>query len=371
MNKDRERKIRRFISRARIPYRIIIASLAAGTAFTSIALHASEVITPEAIENAALYSVLTRMDDSSQSQESDLPETDGRTSNDLYKSEITHIEDGAQNDGEPADADGGESGAGEGDDGVYPITHLDISGQPAAGELLMSNSETSYTPDLYDLYSSGYPIEKDSSPCVLIIHTHATEAYSDGSGYYTDETSFRSSDPAQTVVAVGSVMAQELEAAGIRCIHCEVMHDAEDFNKAYDRACESILSYLEKYPEIQYIIDVHRDAIIRGDGEMIAPTVETKIGQAAQVMLVIGTDEYGADHPRWRDNLNIACKLQNTLNSEFNFARPINLRGASFNEQYRAGSMLVEVGSSGNTLDEAKLAGRLFARALAQLITSE
>ena len=44
--------------------------------------------------------------------------------------------------------------------------------------------------------------------------------------------------------------------------------------------------------------------------------------------------------------------------------RNINLRSASFNQQYTKGSLILEVGSSGNTLDEAKISADIFANAL-------
>ena len=358
MNGERRRRTRDIIKKAGRPWRAVTGTLAAGVAAVAMVQGAAQTITPEAMERAALYSVLTV------APEETLPAHDSAaTARAAPEEEVTHIE--REDDPAPVSDVGA---AGEGDDGVFPITHLDLSGSPEKGELLFSENETSYSPDLYSLLGASYPIEKESTPTVLILHTHATEAYSDGSGYYTGDTSFRSDDPSRSVIAVGDEIANELEAAGVRCIHCATLHDAQDFSHAYDRAAQSILGYLARFPEIQYVIDVHRDAIVRGDGEMVAPTVDTPQGRAAQVMLVMGTDAYGADHPRWRDNLNIACKLQSILNSEYDLARPINIRGASFNEQYRAGSMLLEVGSCANTLDEAKLAGRLFARALAKLI---
>ena len=51
-----------------------------------------------------------------------------------------------------------------------------------------------------------------------------------------------------------------------------------------------------------------------------------------------------------------------------NLARPIALRAARYNQQYAIGSLLVEVGSHGNTLREAIRGGRLFAEALADTL---
>ena len=376
---DRE-KAKRLIERARGPYRTVVCGTAMCLLFTSAALRAAAVITPESLESAALTAVISHKDGAAFDGPGSAPAKSGESAiRGIYEEEIFRID--AEDAVPPVtDAESGGSDSAEGDQpgaenagedpadepAGYPITRLDLAGQPEPGELILRNNETDYSPDLYALRDAEYPIKAGGGqPRVLILHTHGTEAYSDGSGRYDDSTSFRSRDITQNVVAVGGVIAEELETRGIGVVHCEVMHDVGDFYTSYDRAKDTILEYLEKYPSIQYVLDVHRDAIVRGENEMIAPTVDTPEGRAAQVMLVMGTNAFGADHPDWERNMSVACKLQTAMNVEYNLARPINLRGASFNEQYRAGSMLVEVGSSGNTLEEAKLAGRLFARALA------
>ena len=297
------------------------------------------------------------------------PVRDGTTCNNLYESEIFYI------DGEepPAENSAGEDGGAEDRPPAagYPIVPMDLSGSPGKDELLVRENETDFAPDPEALRDAPYPVAPSGcdGPRVLILHTHGTESFSENGRSYDDETSFRSQDVEKNVVAVGEVICEELRAAGVECVHCEVMHDTYDFYGSYDRAKDSILSYLEKYPSIEYVLDVHRDAIIRGNGDMVAPLVDTPEGPSAQVMLVVGTDAFGADHPAWRDNLNVACKLQTELNSGYPLARPLNIRGASFNEQFRTGSLLVEIGSSGNTLEEAGLAGRLFARAFVRMLS--
>ena len=372
---DRE-KLKKTLDKLRGPYRTAVCGAAMGLLFTAAALRASALITPESLESAALSSVISKKSGEtiSAAPAAARPAVQSAIKG-IYADEIYFLEDDTpaadteEPQKEPDDAP--ETDAPSGDDNSdplpgYPITPLDLSGHPDSGELILRNNETDYSPDLYALRDAEYPIAAGTDqPRVLILHTHATEAYSDGSGRYGDDTSFRSRDPEKNVIAVGRVIAEELEARGIGCVHCEELHDIGDFYKSYDRSQASILQYLSQYPSIQYVLDVHRDAIVRGENEMIAPTVDTPEGRSAQIMLVMGTDAFGADHPAWEKNLSVACKLETAMNAEYPLARPINLRGASFNEQFRAGSMLVEVGSSGNTLDEAKLAARLFARALA------
>lgn len=49
-------------------------------------------------------------------------------------------------------------------------------------------------------------------------------------------------------------------------------------------------------------------------------------------------------------------------------ARPITLRTARFNQQLTKGSLLVEVGGHGNSLEEALAGARLFARSAAKVL---
>ena len=116
------------------------------------------------------------------------------------------------------------------------------------------------------------------------------------------------------------------------------------------------------------MLDVHRDAIIREDNTV----VKTGVDGMAQLMLVCGTDEMGADFPEWRTNLAFAVKLQSRLMDAFpSLMRHINLRGASFNEQLCEKYLLLEVGSCGNTLDEAQTAAKAFAETVADMIAAD
>jgi hypothetical protein len=82
--------------------------------------------------------------------------------------------------------------------------------------------------------------------------------------------------------------------------------------------------------------------------------------------------EKGADHPDWFDNFSVAAKLQARLTESYDrFARPINIRGASFNEQFTPGSLLIEIGYAGNTLSEAKTAAKWLTYELAAMILAE
>lgn len=248
-------------------------------------------------------------------------------------------------------------------DGEVALLPYDLSGGARRGEVMLSNT-TSYVPDVAGALASGYPVSVNLSdysadkPLILIIHTHGTESYSpEGVVSALPTDARRTSDTSQNMVAVGAVMADILNGAGIPTVHCEIMHDLESYTRAYDLAADTIQKYIAKYPSIKYVFDVHRDAIARSNGDLIRPLTLINGKPAAQVMLLVGTNEKGADHPEWNTNFTVAVKLQNKLTTDYDrFARPINIRGASFNEQFTPGSLLIEIGSAANSLSEAKIA---------------
>lgn len=268
---------------------------------------------------------------------------------------------------------------------TYPIIEKNLASTSIAPSDIELNNDTSYSPNISELLYADSPIEKTVScfsqeyqsntysPIVLILHTHGTEAYSpENTMYYSEGENFRSDDIENNVVAVGKIMMKTLIAHGIPTVHCEIMHDKDSYNKAYSNAAETIRDYLERYPSIKYVFDVHRDSIIYSDGTAVKPVTYINNSPSAQIMCVIGTNELGANHPDWLNNLNVATKLQYIFNSEYSqLARPINLRGAGFNEQYTSGSMILEIGSCANTLSEAKTAGIAAAECIAKLILGQ
>ena len=216
-----------------------------------------------------------------------------------------------------------------------------------------------------ELFSLSQSFQITKEPCVLIVHTHGSEAYADSPGY-------RSTDPDKNVVSVGKEVAAILNAAGIPTIHDTTLHDETlGYDHAYSQAAKSISAYLEEYPRIQMVIDIHRDAIEDAKGRQKA--LKTKIdGQAvAQLLLVMGTDLSGLPHPNWQSNLSFAMKLQALLQQDHEgLMRQTSLRSSRYNEHFTPFSILLEVGSAGNSQEEALRAGTYFANGLARLLRS-
>lgn len=204
----------------------------------------------------------------------------------------------------------------------------------------------------------------EEGPQVLIMHTHGSEAYTpDGEDVYEPTGECRTADKTKSVVRVGEEIAKVLTEMGLSVVHDNALYDYPEYNGAYDRSLAAVESYLEQYPTIRVVLDVHRDALVGEDGTIYKPITTVNGEDSAQVMLVMGSNAL-YDHPKWEENLSLAVKIQAEMNTLWpTLARPIGLRENRYNQQLTTGSLLVEVGSHGNTLQEALAAARMFARA--------
>ena len=199
---------------------------------------------------------------------------------------------------------------------------------------------------------------------MLIIHTHTSEAYTqDAFDSYEASDPYRTEDLSHSVARVGDVLAEQLEAAGLTVLHDKEIYDYPSYTGSYSRSGAAVEQYLAAYPSIRIVIDLHRDAI--GSGDVVYKTQATLNGKTcAQVMMLIGTGQNGLYHPNWKENLKLALYLQNAVNESCpSLMRPIELVSERYNQQLSTGMMILEVGSSGNTLREALDAIALFGAA--------
>lgn len=202
-------------------------------------------------------------------------------------------------------------------------------------------------------------------PQILIMHTHGSEAYTMvGDDIYTETDTSRTDDPNYNMIRVGEEMKAVFESMGFSVIHDTSLYDYPNYTGSYTRSLAGIQSILEQYPTISVVLDVHRDALIASDGTVYKAVTQVNGEDVAQVMLVVGTNDGGLTHPGWQDNLNLAAHIQLGMTAmEPTLARPINLRSQRFNQHLTPCSLLVEVGTSGNTLQEALRGARYFAQA--------
>ena len=238
-----------------------------------------------------------------------------------------------------------------------------------SGNLSVYN-HTDYTVDIDALLSAAPALSaRGDGPKVLIYHTHATEAYTmDGTDVYQESDSYRTLNTEQNMVRIGEEMAAVFEAAGIGVVHDTTLYDYPNYNESYSRSLAGVSALLEQYPSVVLVLDVHRDALAASDGT-IYKVVAGSVDNCAQVMMVMGSDAGGASHPNWKVNLSLALSIQEALAQKWStLARPTVLRTARFNQQLSTGSILVEVGTHGNTLQEAITAARLYARTVSELM---
>ena len=219
-----------------------------------------------------------------------------------------------------------------------------------------------------------FKVTKSNQPQILIYHTHATEGYMNNEeDYYTTSDEPRTTDCEKNVVKVGEVIKEQLEMSGYSVIHDKTLHDYPGYTGSYGRSAETIKKTLEKYPSIKIIIDVHRDSISSGDNDKVAPVVEIEGKEAAQVMLVMGSQTGTiTDHPHWKQNLRLALKLQYLFETTYpQFARSLLLRSTKYNQNLSEGAFLIEVGSEANTLEQALYSAELVGKTLCCLLDSQ
>lgn len=219
------------------------------------------------------------------------------------------------------------------------------------------------TPDLEELL--GQPLTWDlrgEGPKVLILHTHATESYSRREEPYRESAPWRTTDPGYNMIAIGDLVARELEAEGIGVLHVQTLHDHPSYNGSYGRARETMETVLAENPQIALVLDLHRDAS-EGPGGQMRPRVTVAGESVAQLMLVLGTN-----YETYQENLSLGLKLQAQLEHQApGITRPLQLRPSRFNQDLSPGALLIEVGAAGNTHEEARRAAHQLAQAITAL----
>ncbi len=264
---------------------------------------------------------------------------------------------------------------GEKKENTYPIENITISPKSDKGYVHLGNvwvkNDSTKGIDLNWLLSAKLPFNlTGNGPHVLIVHTHGSESYlPQGRDTYTLTDVERTEDKRYNVIRVGDELEAALKAEGISVIHDRNIYDSPSYNGSYTRTLDAIGNALKKNPSIKVVIDVHRDAMSTDEGVKYRTVANVNGERVAQLMLVMSTGESGLPHPNWAENLKLAVKLQNAMASKYpNIMRPMNLRKERFNMHATTGSMLVEVGTSANSLAEAIASVKLLGKELAAIL---
>lgn len=211
-------------------------------------------------------------------------------------------------------------------------------------------------------------IAKDSVvPQILIYHSHSQETFADS----------REGVEEDTIVGVGEYLAKILtEQYGYQVIHLKEQFDLAggelDRSSAYDYARGYLEDFLQENPDIQVVIDLHRDGV--PENRRLVTEINGK--PTAQILFYNGlsyTVNTGAldylPNPYLEDNLAFSFQLEYQAAQDYpEFYRGIYLAGYRYNLHFRPRSILLEAGAQTNTVQEVKNAMKPFADILDKVL---
>ena len=202
---------------------------------------------------------------------------------------------------------------------------------------------------------------------ILLFHTHTCESYTPSENFEYEQTgTYRTTDFNYNVVRVGTELTNQLKSYGYNVIHDNTYHDYPAYNGSYGRSLTTVKNLLKQYDNTDIVIDLHRDAI--GD-YTYAPIVQIGEEQAAQIMFVIGTDGGGLEHENWNDNLKFAIRVQEKANELYpGLFKPIILRNSRYNQHLAKAACIIEVGATGNTMDQCLNSMKYLAKVMSEVI---
>ena len=217
------------------------------------------------------------------------------------------------------------------------------------------------------LLSYDFHVNKDTEGAqILIYHTHSQEDFADSIP----------GDESTTIVGMGSYLTTLLQQQGFKVIHNKDVFDMKDGNldrnKAYTRAEPVITQIIKENPDIQIVIDLHRDGV--GDKVHLVKEIDGK--PTAQVMFFNGMS-YSAKNgsisylpnPYIENNLALTMQLKLASDSMVpGFARKVYLKSLRFNLHLHPGAMLIEAGAQTNTVEEMRNAMEVLARVLGDVL---
>ncbi len=218
-----------------------------------------------------------------------------------------------------------------------------------------------------------FKLEKNSDqPQILIYHTHTTESFEPYARDFYDSSFYsKTTDMTKNIVSVGDNICKQLDKAGITYVHDTLVHDYPSYNEAYASSRKTVQEILKQYPSIKICLDIHRDGIQRADGTRIAPVTQINGKQAAQIMIISGCDDGTMGMPDYMMNFRLASKLQSQIESDWKgLTRPVLFDYRHYNQDLSHGSLLIEVGSHGNSVDQAQYSGELIGQSIANMFNN-
>lgn len=213
-----------------------------------------------------------------------------------------------------------------------------------------TSAESSFL-NIKDLSSYDCSIDvKRGKPQILLYHTHSQEAFANSEQGKEEDT----------IVGAGDTLTLLLEEYGFSVYHHKGKYDVESRDYAYSNSLPEIEKILEENPQIQVVIDLHRDAV--ADGTKLV--TELQGNQAAKVMFFNGlgrTKDKGEisylKNPYLKENLAFSFQMKVACDEYYpGFARNIYLRAYRYNMHLCPKTLLIELGAQTNTKEEIETA---------------
>lgn len=205
-----------------------------------------------------------------------------------------------------------------------------------------------------------------NSDKIIIYHTHTCESYTQTeANRYEESGNYRTTNLNFSVSRVGDELEKELKLYGSNIIHDKTYHDYPAYNGSYSRSLQTVERIIDSNKDAEIVIDLHRDAIADSS---YAPKVKIGNEYVSQLMFVIGSNAANSIHSNWNENLKFAIKVQQKANEIYpGLFKPIILRNSEYNQHVAKGACIIEVGATGNTLEESMASMKYLARIIEQI----
>lgn len=248
-------------------------------------------------------------------------------------------------------------------------------------EVTENNIKPNYTDEIDDIQiknQSSYTIIRElieepykfsNTKDFIIFHTHTCESYTQTENFtYTPSGEYRTTDLNYSVARVGDELERQLTEYGYNVIHDKTYHDYPAYSGSYDRSLKTVQYIInDRSSTAEIVIDLHRDAV--GSSGEYGPSVMIGDEKVAQLMFVIGTDGGGLYHPNWQNNLRFAVTVQRKANEMYpGLFRPIILRDSRYNHHLANAACIIEVGATGNTMEETLASMKYLAKVMSEVV---
>lgn len=198
---------------------------------------------------------------------------------------------------------------------------------------------------------------------IVIYHTHATESYIPESVNY-----YHSQNEKYNVLGLGKKLCENLSNFGLNVKHIGAYNDLPTYSQSYLKSCKVVEAEI-KDDKKNILIDVHRDAGDKNTSyeKFLKGVTKTAINDktVATFSLVIGGSNENIDKLK-----EIAKIVKNNSDKLYpGLCRDIIIRPNSyFNQDLSDYSLLIEIGSNYNTIEEAEYTCDLISEILCETI---